>query len=205
MIAAAFRALTKLPHIITAIRLQGADREILMADMRLYLDTAYQGWNIDLNSNSGMTKALLRLLNRHTDFRNIFYFRLAQFGKGAALLSFLKWFCQPLDSLYMTAHPRMEVAPGGLLFHHPFSTIINAKKIGRGCIIRNNTTIGNTHENLDNSPVIGNNVNIGVGSIIIGKISIGDNVIIGAGSIVVKDVPSNCIVAGNPAKVIRQL
>ena len=40
---------------------------------------------------------------------------------------------------------------------------------------------------------------------IIGPVHIGDNVIIGAGSVVVKDVPSNCVVAGNPAKVIRTL
>lgn len=36
-----------------------------------------------------------------------------------------------------------------------------------------------------------------------GGISIGNNVDIGAGSVVLKDVPSNCVVAGNPAKVIR--
>jgi acetyltransferase-like isoleucine patch superfamily enzyme len=38
-----------------------------------------------------------------------------------------------------------------------------------------------------------------------GDITIGDNVIVGAGSIVVKDVPNNCVVAGNPAKIIRYI
>ena len=37
---------------------------------------------------------------------------------------------------------------------------------------------------------------------VIGNIRIGDNVIIGAGSLVIKDVPSNCVVGGNPAKII---
>jgi acetyltransferase-like isoleucine patch superfamily enzyme len=37
----------------------------------------------------------------------------------------------------------------------------------------------------------------------LGGVKIGDEVIVGAGSVVVKDVPSNCIVAGNPAKIIR--
>ena len=55
------------------------------------------------------------------------------------------------------------------------------------------------------SPVIGDNVNIGSNSCIIGELSIGDNVIIGAGSVVVKDVPSNVVVAGNPAKIIRHI
>jgi acetyltransferase-like isoleucine patch superfamily enzyme len=34
-------------------------------------------------------------------------------------------------------------------------------------------------------------------------ITIGDEVIVGAGAVVTKDVPSNCIVAGNPARIIR--
>jgi serine O-acetyltransferase len=38
-----------------------------------------------------------------------------------------------------------------------------------------------------------------------GGITIGDNVIVGAGSVVVKDVPSDCVIAGNPAKVVRYL
>ena len=41
--------------------------------------------------------------------------------------------------------------------------------------------------------------------LILGGITVGDNVIVGAGSVVVKDVPSNCVVAGNPAKVIKEL
>ncbi|MDZ4297749.1 MAG: acyltransferase [Moraxellaceae bacterium] len=49
---------------------------------------------------------------------------------------------------------------------------------------------------------IGNNVFIGVNSIIMPGIKIGDNVIIGAGSVVTKNFPDGSIVAGNPAKVI---
>lgn len=37
-----------------------------------------------------------------------------------------------------------------------------------------------------------------------GGVRIGDEVIVGAGSVVTKDVPSNSIVAGNPARIIRQ-
>lgn len=52
---------------------------------------------------------------------------------------------------------------------------------------------------------IGNNVFIGASSTILMGVTIGDNVIIGAGSIVNKDIPSNCVAAGNPAKVICSL
>ena len=51
---------------------------------------------------------------------------------------------------------------------------------------------------------IGDNCFIGNGAILLPGITIGNEVIVGAGSVVTKDVPSNSIVAGNPAKVIRE-
>lgn len=49
---------------------------------------------------------------------------------------------------------------------------------------------------------IGNNVFIGTRCIILPNVSIGDNVIVGAGAVVTKNIPSNSVVAGNPAHVI---
>lgn len=49
---------------------------------------------------------------------------------------------------------------------------------------------------------IGQNCFIGGRSLILPGVTIGDSCIVGAGSVVTKDVPPNCIVAGNPAKVI---
>lgn len=51
---------------------------------------------------------------------------------------------------------------------------------------------------------IGNSVWIGAGATILKGVTIGDNAIIGAGSVVTKDVKANTIVAGNPARVIRE-
>ncbi|GLG91694.1 DapH/DapD/GlmU-related protein [Sellimonas catena] len=50
---------------------------------------------------------------------------------------------------------------------------------------------------------IGNNVFIGAGSIIMPGVSIGNNCIIGAGSVVTHDVDSGTVVAGNPAKKVK--
>jgi maltose O-acetyltransferase len=52
---------------------------------------------------------------------------------------------------------------------------------------------------------IGDSVWIGGRAVINPGVTIGDNVVIGAGSVVVKDIPSNVVVAGNPAKIIRHL
>lgn len=52
---------------------------------------------------------------------------------------------------------------------------------------------------------IGNNVVLGAAVIILGGVTIGDNVMIGAGSVVTKDVPGNCVYAGNPARQIKTI
>ncbi|MFT6085175.1 MAG: acetyltransferase-like isoleucine patch superfamily enzyme [Glaciecola sp.] len=52
---------------------------------------------------------------------------------------------------------------------------------------------------------IGNNVFIGYGVIILPGITIGDNVVIGAGSVVSKNIPSNVVVVGVPARIIKSI
>ena len=51
---------------------------------------------------------------------------------------------------------------------------------------------------------IGKQCFIGARAIIMPGVNIGDHVIVGAGSVVTKDVKPNCIVAGNPAKIIKE-
>jgi acetyltransferase-like isoleucine patch superfamily enzyme len=48
-------------------------------------------------------------------------------------------------------------------------------------------------------------VSIGSGATILSNTTIGENAMVGAGSVVTKDVPANCIVAGNPARVLRYI
>ncbi len=52
---------------------------------------------------------------------------------------------------------------------------------------------------------IGNNVFIGINSIILPSVEIGDNVVIAAGSVVTKNIASNSVVGGNPAKFIKSV
>lgn len=53
--------------------------------------------------------------------------------------------------------------------------------------------------------VIGDNVWLGGGAIVLAGVSIGNNSVIGAGAVVTKDVPENVVAVGNPARVIRRL
>jgi acetyltransferase-like isoleucine patch superfamily enzyme len=66
--------------------------------------------------------------------------------------------------------------------------------------IYNRITMGKT------GPVkIANNVWIGDSAIVCKGVTIGENSVIGAGAVVVDSVPANCIAAGNPAKIVKQL
>ena len=52
---------------------------------------------------------------------------------------------------------------------------------------------------------IGKNAWIGAGATILPGVTIGENAVVGAASVVTKDVPADTIVAGNPAKIIRNI
>lgn len=56
------------------------------------------------------------------------------------------------------------------------------------------------------SPIrIGSDVWIGGGALVLPGVTIGDRSVVGAGSVVVRDVPPDCVVAGNPARILRRL
>lgn len=83
-------------------------------------------------------------------------------------------------------------------------------KIGKNVNVGADTIIGDRddHSNIYSSEpkpvIIDDNVWIGMHCIILKGVHIGENTIIGAGSVVTKDIPSNCIAAGVPCKVIKK-
>ncbi|PCJ14581.1 MAG: serine O-acetyltransferase [Gammaproteobacteria bacterium] len=100
---------------------------------------------------------------------------------------------------------RSAVIGKGLFLPH-FGTIVLNRKATYGdfLTIYHGVTVG-AKGNASNDlrcPVIGDNVRLSTGSIILGDVSIGDNVTVGAGAVVVKNVPSGTIVVGNPAKAL---
>lgn len=84
--------------------------------------------------------------------------------------------------------------------------ILIAERIGDDVIVRQNTTFGNAgiHRPKDR-PIIENGVSIGAGVVIIGAVTVGQGAIIGANSVVTADVPPNVVVAGVPARVLRDV
>lgn len=85
--------------------------------------------------------------------------------------------------------------------------ISNNAEIGKNCIIFQQVTIG-SDTLIDSkklgSPIIGDNVYIGAGAKIIGKIRVGNNCRIGANAVVYEDVPENSVVVASKTRIIKK-
>ncbi len=97
---------------------------------------------------------------------------------------------------------------GGFKVAHGIGLIIGGgTTIGKNCDVRQNTTFGGNYNKVAPDgrmlPLLGDNISVGAGVVILGPVKIGSNSIIGANSVVTKDVPENVIAAGVPAKVIK--
>lgn len=77
-----------------------------------------------------------------------------------------------------------------------------------GCVLLSHDGSTKQHNPSDDGSgyiKVGNNVFIGVNSIVMRNVSIGDNSIIGAGSVVTRNIPSGVIASGNPARIVRRI
>lgn len=76
---------------------------------------------------------------------------------------------------------------------------------GRPCVLGDNVTVG--HNAVVHGCTVGNNVLIGMGSVILDGAMIGENVLIGAGTLIPqnKQIPAGSLVFGNPYRIVRPL
>jgi serine O-acetyltransferase len=111
----------------------------------------------------------------------------------------LHW-CQCTISLTAKIGPRFAI-------HHVGAIVIGgATVIGENCQIRQGVTFGgNIGKIIDgrSQPLLGNNILVGAGAVILGPVIVGNDAIIGANAVVSKDVQAGAVVGGVPAKVIR--
>ncbi|MBR5550540.1 MAG: glycosyltransferase [Muribaculaceae bacterium] len=136
-------------------------------------------------------------------FRITVWFRLASKFKGpfGAILNLILMHYRYLFGIDLKRNTK--IGEGFYIGHFSGIVISSAVVIGKNCNISQGVTIGVAGKGEDRGcPTIGNNVYIGAGAKVIGKITIGNNVAIGANAVVTKDVPDNAVVGGIPAKII---
>lgn len=97
-----------------------------------------------------------------------------------------------------------KIGKGFYIGHFGGVVITPEAIIGNNCNISQGITIGYSSRGKNKGyPILGNNIYIGPGAVIIGKIKIGNNVAIGANAVVVDNIPDNAVAAGIPAKIIN--
>lgn len=177
-----------LPAIMVFISLSVETKELVYADMR----------KLDYKGNIFSLHEVL-LVNKV--FRKLFFVRI--FAESPMKYRLIRWTYRPLEGLEISATTNQ--IGGGLQVYHGYSTIVFCHSMGKNCSVYQNVTIGRGKkiDGID-VPIIGDNVTIYAGAIIIGGVHIGDNAKIGAGAVVVKDIPPNSTVVGSSIRIIEK-
>jgi serine O-acetyltransferase len=95
----------------------------------------------------------------------------------------------------------VEIGRNFVIDHFGGIVISGYAKFGDNCRIRNGVVVGLQRVEDAVAPVIGNNVDIGSGAKVLGRIRIGNDVLIGANAVVISDVPDHSVAAGVPAMI----
>jgi putative colanic acid biosynthesis acetyltransferase WcaB len=102
-------------------------------------------------------------------------------------------------------HTDVEAGPGCAIFHCHNVVLNPGARLGAGCVLRAGVCLGvkRLADGSDSAaPVLGDRVDLGVGVLVIGPVTIGDGARVGAGAVVVRDLPAGVTAVGNPARVL---
>lgn len=119
------------------------------------------------------------------------------------------------------ALPTLEIAEGTFIGHNCSFNAANSIRIGKHCLLAGGVSV----RDFDGHPldaalrrahqptppegvrpvVIGDDVWVGAGAVIMKGVTIGDRAIVGAAAVVTRDVPADTVVAGNPARIVKWL
>lgn len=171
-----------LPVFILYYFVVGSEKGLINADFKRYCEWQSRSFTI-----FGFCLLFVEL----REFRSICYKRI-----GVKRI-FISWLWKGQNNLSLACE---SIGPG-LIVQHGYSTVVVAERIGKNFHVNQCVNIVWNQNEL---PLIGDDVTICCGAIIVGGVKIGNNVIVGAGSVVTKNIPDNCTVVGNPARIVKQ-
>jgi serine O-acetyltransferase len=178
-------------------RLQGFRMEKFSEDIARYRARGYQGTELWLNP---VIWALwsYRLSNWLITGRPSAILRIP-----LKLISFVAIkFCEVFMEMCIDPHATIG---GGLYIGHIGGVHINPEAVlGRNCDLAHRVTIGASAMGRKGSPVLGDDVYIGTGATLVGKIKIGSGAKIAANTLVITNVPEGATVMGVPGRVIMR-
>lgn len=138
-------------------------------------------------------------------FTYIFFLRYSQHSKLWVVRLLCKILLRITSYITNIQIPVETTIGEGFYIGHWGTIIVNPDtKIGKNFSIYPGCLIGCSLGKNTGVPIIGNNVSMRCNSIIVGGVKIGDNVLIAPGAFVNFDVPDNCIVIGNPGRIIER-
>lgn len=97
-----------------------------------------------------------------------------------------------------TIGSRFRIAHQGGIVIHEFA------RIGNNCTVRQGVTLGAANKySVEEAPVLEDNVDVGAGAIVMGKVTVGDGARIGANAVVMSDVPPGSTAFAQPARIVQ--
>ena len=127
------------------------------------------------------------------------FYRLERFLFTHRMKLLARFIYHQIQILFNCVIPPSVIIGEGTCIAHGVGIVIHHDAIiGKGCKIFQNVTIGQS------GVVVGDNVLLGAGAVLLGPVTIGDNVKIGANAVVTKSVPPNLTVVGIPARIVKK-
>ena len=141
----------------------------------------------------------------HRNVRYMLYLRILQNNKLMLLHPVVGVFRYLLSrKTGIEILPSTVIGPGFRMIHSYNITVNGGAVIGENVNMYKGSTIGISGGRRGGIPHIGNNVQIGIGAVIIGGITVGDDVLIAPNAFVNFNVPDHSIVIGNPGQIISR-
>jgi serine O-acetyltransferase len=161
------------------------------------------------HTGAGDLPAFLRCMLEEPGFACTFWLRAVTWLRAEDSSLRLLWplaglFKHRLEHKYgVSFNASTPIGPGFRLVHVYSVGVSENSSIGCNCTMMHEVTLGEVERGpRKGSPQIGDDVFIGAGAKILGRITIGSNVAIGANAVVTKDVPDNAVVGGVPATIL---